>query len=54
MNIKMILNVIQEMELKEVIKKIITMRRLLSKDIIFFILNKEVKLTLKRSLNVKD
>jgi hypothetical protein len=50
MNTKTILNIVREIKLKEAIKEIIIMRRLLSKDIIFFILNEEVRLTLKRSL----
>ena len=49
MNTKVILNTVQEIKLKQITKEIITARRLLSKDIIFSILNKNARLMLKRS-----
>ena len=48
-NIKVILNVVWEVKLKQIIKKILAVRRLLSKDIIFSVLNKNARLMLKRS-----
>ena len=50
-NIKVILNAVQEVKSKQVIKKILVTRRLLSKDIIFSVLNENARLILKRSLN---
>jgi hypothetical protein len=49
MNMKAILDIVREMELKEAMKEIIAARRLLSKNIVFFILNEEARLTLERS-----
>ena len=51
MNTKAILNAVQEVKLKQAIKEILAARRLLSKDIIFLVLNKNARLILKRSLN---
>ena len=49
MNTKVILNAVQEVKLKQITKKILAARRLLSKDIIFSVLNENVRLILKRS-----
>ena len=49
MDIKAILNTVWEVKLKQVIKEILAARRLLSKDIIFSVLNKNARLMLKRS-----
>ena len=49
MNTKVILNVVQEVKLKQATKKILAARRLLSKDIIFLILNENARLILERS-----
>ena len=49
MNTKVILNAVQEVKLKQITKKILAARRLLSKDIIFSVFNKNVRLILKRS-----
>ena len=46
---KAILNTVWEVELKQVTKEILAVRRLLSKDIIFSVLNKNARLMLKRS-----
>lgn len=48
-NIKVILNIVHKIELKQVIKEIIIIKRLLSKDIIFSVFNKKVRLILKRN-----
>ena len=51
MNTKAILNAVQEVKLKQITKKILAARRLLSKDIIFSVLNENARLILERSLN---
>ena len=51
MNTKAILDAVQEVKLKQAIKEILAVRRLLSKDIIFSVLNKNARLMLKRSLD---
>ena len=49
MNTKVILDAVWEVELKQATKKILTTRRLLSKDIIFSVFNKNARLMLERS-----
>ena len=51
MDIKAILDAVQEVEPKQATKKILAVRRLLSKDIIFSVLNENARLILERSLN---
>ena len=49
MDTKVILDAVWEVKLKQAIKKILVMRRLLSKDIIFSVLNENVRLMLEKS-----
>ncbi len=51
MNLRAILKSIKVIESKQIIKKVIIIRRLLSKDILLFILIKEIRLIFKRDLN---
>ena len=51
MDTKVILDAVQEVKLKQATKEILAARKLLSKDIIFSVLNKNARLMLKRSLN---
>ncbi len=50
-NLRAILKNIKVIKSKQIIKKVIVIRRLLSKDILLFILIEEIRLTLKRDFN---
>ncbi len=50
-DLRAILKSIKVIESKQIIKKVIVIRRLFSKDILLFTLIKEIRLTLKRDSN---
>ncbi len=50
-DLKVILESIKVMKSKQIIKKVIVIRRLLSKDILLFTLIEEIRLILKRDSN---
>ncbi len=51
MNLRIILKSIKVIKSKQIIKKVIVIRRLLSKDILLFTLIKEIRLIFKRDPN---
>ncbi len=51
MNLRVILKSIKIMKSKQIIKKVIVIRRLFSKDILLFTLIEEIRLILKRDFN---
>ncbi len=51
MNLRVILKSIKVMKFKQIIKKVIIIRRLFSKDILLFTLIKEIRLILKKDFD---